>query len=84
MKFIDVLNYIFNSFLLQGGDDKESFKKLIEAIKKSKKGKTIGVFSKDKHSGTFMNAWKKVLDEEKFDTVSISVLFCYFFYKIIM
>ncbi|XP_075220369.1 SPT16 homolog, facilitates chromatin remodeling subunit dre4 [Lycorma delicatula] len=61
----------------RGGDDKESFRKLIDAIKKSKKGKMIGIFSKDKHSGPFMNAWKKVLDEEKFETVDVSTPLAY-------
>lgn len=61
----------------RGGDDKESFKKLIGAIKKSKKGKSIGVFSKDKHPGNFMTAWKKALDEEKFETIDISTPLAY-------
>lgn len=52
------------------GDDKESFNAIIKAIKESKKGKSIGVFAKENFKGNFIDAWKKVLGEEKFENVS--------------
>ena len=47
-------------------NDKNNFEKLSEAIKDSKKGKTLGVFEKDNantNNGAFCDAWKKVLDK---------------------
>lgn len=55
---------------MQGGDDKAAFQKLVDAIKASKSGKTIGVFAKDAFPGPFMTAWKAVLEKEKFTQVS--------------
>ncbi|KAL1140968.1 hypothetical protein AAG570_000894 [Ranatra chinensis] len=53
-------------------DDSENFKKLIEAIKESRSGKILGVFSKDSFSGPFMDAWKQMLKKENFQNVDIS------------
>lgn len=42
---------------------------MIEAIKESKNGKKIGVFSKDKFPGEFMKSWNDCLNKEGFDKV---------------
>ncbi|XP_022118622.2 FACT complex subunit spt16 isoform X2 [Pieris rapae] len=52
--------------------DKENFSKLIQEIKKSKSGKTLGVFAKDNYPGEFCESWKNVLKGEKFENVDIS------------
>ncbi|KAI5717065.1 hypothetical protein M8J76_017015 [Diaphorina citri] len=59
------------------GDDKESFNTIIKAIKDSKKGKSIGVFAKENFKGTFIDAWKKVLGDEKFENVDVTSVFAY-------
>ena len=42
-------------FSFQGDNDKKNFERLIEAVKESRKGKTVGVFTKDaKLSGQFL------------------------------
>jgi len=38
-------------------------------MKESKKGKTLGVFSKENYPGAFMDAWRATLKNESFDTV---------------
>lgn len=53
----------------QGGNDKDSFEKLIKTIKNSKNGKTIGVFGKEKYPGIFMDAWRSEFDKGNFETV---------------
>lgn len=45
---------------------------MIEAIKESKNGKKIGVFSKDKFPGEFMKSWSDCLNKEGFDKVRFS------------
>lgn len=55
---------------VKGGDDKSAFQKLVDAIKASKSGKTVGVFAKDAYPGPFMTAWKAVLEKEKFTQVN--------------
>ncbi|XP_045783894.1 FACT complex subunit spt16 [Maniola jurtina] len=52
--------------------DKENFNKLLQEIKKSKAGKTLGVFAKDNYPGEFSESWKAVLKAEKFENVDIS------------
>lgn len=52
--------------------DKENFKKIITAIKQSKNGKTLGVFSKDNYPGEFMDAWRAAIKGENFATVDVS------------
>ena len=42
---------------------------LIDVIQNSKKGKTIGVFTKDKFGGGFIECWKKTIKEEDFKSV---------------
>ncbi|CAG5011929.1 unnamed protein product [Parnassius apollo] len=52
--------------------DKENFNKLIQEIKKSKSGKTLGVFAKDNYPGEFCESWKAAMKAEKFENVDIS------------
>lgn len=70
MRFCDICFYV----LLQGGNDKENFDKLVSALKNSKKGKSLGVFIKDNFPGPFMESWKAMLKKQEFEQVSI---FCY-------
>ncbi|KAK0174573.1 hypothetical protein PV327_010331 [Microctonus hyperodae] len=58
-------------------EDKSNFANLIKIIKASKKGKTLGVFSKENYDGAFMVAWKAALKPESFDTVDISAAAAY-------
>ncbi|XP_034175937.1 SPT16 homolog, facilitates chromatin remodeling subunit dre4 isoform X2 [Osmia lignaria lignaria] len=58
-------------------EDKANFAKLIETIKQSKKGKTLGVFSKENYPGAFMDAWRAALKSESFDTVDVSAAAAY-------
>jgi nucleosome binding factor SPN SPT16 subunit len=44
---------------------------MIDAIKESKSGKKIGVFSKDKFPGEFMKSWSDCLNKEGFDKVRL-------------
>jgi predicted lipoprotein len=62
----------FNLFYIvfQNDEDKSNFQKLIDALKRSKQGKVLGVFSKDNYPGQFMDAWRAVLKKEHFETVS--------------
>ncbi|XP_033101550.1 FACT complex subunit SPT16-like [Anneissia japonica] len=52
--------------------NKANFAKLVEAIKESKDGKTIGVFRKDNFPGDFMDGWNKALSDGEFEKVDIS------------
>ena len=55
----------------KGDNDKKNFEKISEAIKDSKNGKKLGVFSKDKDfPGSFMDAWRDVM--KKFETEDMS------------
>lgn len=55
--------------MLQNESNKANFDKMIDALKHSKKGKRIGVFSKDKFPGEFMNSWNEALSKEGFEKV---------------
>ncbi|XP_043952874.1 FACT complex subunit SPT16 [Gambusia affinis] len=57
--------------------NKANFDKMIEAIKGSKEGKTIGVFSKDKFPGDYMKSWNNTLSAEGLDRVDISAVVAY-------
>ncbi|EFA04061.1 FACT complex subunit spt16 [Tribolium castaneum] len=57
--------------------DEANFKLLIDAIKESKNGKTIGVFSKDNYPGAFMDAWRAALSKVSFQTVDVSAAIAY-------
>ncbi|XP_052232881.1 FACT complex subunit SPT16-like isoform X1 [Dreissena polymorpha] len=52
--------------------DKANFTKILEAIKKSKKGKMLGEFQKDKFPGEFMDAWRSALKGGNFEKVDVS------------
>ncbi|ODM94648.1 FACT complex subunit spt16 [Orchesella cincta] len=52
--------------------DKANFEKLVEALKGSKGGKTIGTFTKDKFPGEFMDSWKSAFSKEGFETIDIA------------
>ncbi|CAH0383891.1 unnamed protein product [Bemisia tabaci] len=56
----------------KNGDDSESFKKLLDAIKGSKNGKTVGLFSKENFQGAFMDSWNAALKKGNFETVDIT------------
>ncbi|KAL3860233.1 hypothetical protein ACJMK2_010387 [Sinanodonta woodiana] len=56
----------------KGDKDKANFQKLIEAIKKSKKGKTVGEFSKDKFPGEFMDIFRAAIKSGNFEKVDVS------------
>lgn len=56
----------------KGSNDKDSFEKLIKAIKSSKSGKLVGIFGKEKYPGAFLDAWRSEFDKENFETVDIS------------
>ncbi|XP_066843338.1 LOW QUALITY PROTEIN: FACT complex subunit SPT16 [Anser cygnoides] len=49
--------------------NKANFEKMVEALKASKGGKRIGVFSKDKFPGDFMRSWNDCLGKEGFEKV---------------
>ncbi|XP_057672853.1 FACT complex subunit spt16 [Diorhabda carinulata] len=57
--------------------DEAKFKVLCEAIKESKKGKTLGVFSKDNYGGSFVEGWKAVVKKQDFQTVDMSSQIAY-------
>ncbi|CAL1278690.1 unnamed protein product [Larinioides sclopetarius] len=57
--------------------DKANFEKLINAIKNSKKGSTIGEFAKDKFPGEFLDSWRAALSKENFDSVDVSATIAY-------
>lgn len=57
--------------------DEANFKILIDAIKESKNGKTIGVFSKDNYPGAFMESWRAALGKANFQNVDISAPIAY-------
>lgn len=58
-------------------NDAENFNKLVDGIKNSKDGKTVGVFSKDKFSGDFAESWKKIFDGSSFGKNDLSSSFAY-------
>lgn len=65
------------TYSLQTDKDQANFEKLIKIIQNSKKGKRLGVFTKDAFSGEFSEAWKKMLTANKFDHVDISTIIAY-------
>lgn len=56
----------------KGDVDKSHMKKLIEEIKKSKNGKTIGLFAKENYPGDFIELWRSILKKESFESVDVS------------
>ncbi|CAG5135919.1 unnamed protein product, partial [Candidula unifasciata] len=57
--------------------DKANFQKLIECIKKSKKGKTVGEFSKDSYPGELIEGWRHAVKSAGFGKVDVSSQFAY-------
>lgn len=53
----------------QNESNKGNFDKMIEAIRGSKEGKTVGVFSKDKFPGEYMKSWNDTLGAEGLEKV---------------
>ncbi|CAL4122106.1 unnamed protein product, partial [Meganyctiphanes norvegica] len=52
--------------------DAANIKKLIDAIKESKNGKTISVYAKDKFSSELIDAWRKAIKEAAFEQTDMS------------
>lgn len=46
---------------------------MIEAIRGSKEGKTVGVFSKDKFPGDYMKSWNDTITAEGLDKVRLKL-----------
>ncbi|KAF3837325.1 hypothetical protein F7725_004789, partial [Dissostichus mawsoni] len=57
--------------------NKANFDKMIEAIKGSKEGKTVGIFSKDKFPGEYMKSWNETISTEGLEKVDISAVVAY-------
>lgn len=60
-------------------DDRKNFERITDAIKESKKGKTLGVLIKDlKLSGPFLDSWRSHLAKFKFENSDISTATAHF------
>ncbi|XP_062305082.1 FACT complex subunit SPT16 [Osmerus eperlanus] len=57
--------------------NKGNFEKMMEAIRGSKEGKTVGVFSKDKFPGEYMKSWNDMITAEGLEKVDISAVVAY-------
>ncbi|CAL8326298.1 unnamed protein product [Lota lota] len=57
--------------------NKANFDKMMEAIKSSKEGKTVGVFSKDKFPGEYMKSWNDTITAEGLGMVDVSAVVAY-------
>jgi len=57
--------------------DQANFGHLINAIKASKNGKSIGVFAKDHFAGGFMDLWRDAIKGESFSELDFSSTFGY-------
>ena len=53
----------------QNESNKGNFEKMMEAIRGSKEGKTVGVFSKDKFPGEYMKSWNDMITAEGLEKV---------------
>ncbi len=62
------------NFLIRKDNDEKNFLEIIEQIKQSHQGQTLGVFSKDKMEGAFGEQWQNCLDQHSFTTVRIILL----------
>uniref|UniRef100_UPI00358EF832 FACT complex subunit SPT16-like isoform X2 n=1 Tax=Myxine glutinosa TaxID=7769 RepID=UPI00358EF832 len=56
----------------KGSDNQTNFEKLLDGIKASKGGVSIGVFAKDSYAGSFCSSWKQALDKHNFKKVDVS------------
>lgn len=54
----------------QNESNKVNFEKMVEAIRASREGKTVGVFSKDKFPGEYMKSWNDMITAEGLEKVS--------------
>jgi nucleosome binding factor SPN SPT16 subunit len=61
----------------KGENDAEQFQTLAGVIKDSKRGKKIGVFSKDNFTGSFVEGWQTALREVKVTQVDVSAAFSF-------
>ncbi len=59
----------YATILPQNESNKANFDKMIEAIRGSKEGKTVGVFSKDKFPGEYMKSWNDTITAEGLEKV---------------
>uniref|UniRef100_A0A8D3DEU5 FACT complex subunit n=1 Tax=Scophthalmus maximus TaxID=52904 RepID=A0A8D3DEU5_SCOMX len=57
--------------------NKANFDKMIEAIRGSREGKTVGIFSKDKFPGDYMKSWSDTITAEGLEKVDISAVVAY-------
>lgn len=61
-------------FSPQISNNKNNYEILVSAIKSSKKGKTLGIFSdSNDNQNEFIQLWKAALTEKNFEEVSIIV-----------
>ncbi len=58
------------NFITRKENDEKHFDDIIEQIKLSHQGKTLGVFSKDKTEGPFCEQWENCLNQHTFTTVN--------------
>lgn len=75
--FPPIFPKLTSDFSFQNDKDKANFDKLVGAMKSSKNGKAVGVFSKDSFPGEFCEAWKAVLKAQTFENVDIGVAIAY-------
>lgn len=61
---------MFFFYCSQNESNKANFEKMIEAIRGSKAGKTVGVFIKDKFPGEYMKSWNDMITAEGLEKVS--------------
>uniref|UniRef100_A0A8C2BU84 FACT complex subunit n=1 Tax=Cyprinus carpio TaxID=7962 RepID=A0A8C2BU84_CYPCA len=57
--------------------NKVNFEKMIEAIRGSRDGKTVGVFVKDKFPGEYMKSWSDMITAEGLQRVDVSTAVAY-------
>ncbi|XP_064201607.1 FACT complex subunit SPT16 [Anguilla rostrata] len=57
--------------------NKANFEKMLEAIRASREGKTVGVFIKDKFPGEYMKSWNDMITAEGLQRVDISAVVAY-------
>lgn len=60
---------VLSALFCQNESNKANFEKMIEAIRGSKAGKTVGVFIKDKFPGEYMKSWNNMLTAEGLEKV---------------
>lgn len=56
---------------MQNESNKANFDKMIEAVRGSKEGKTVGVFIKDKFPGEYMKSWNDTITAEGLEKVRL-------------